>query len=1703
MLVQLARKPKAIAWTFFTLFYVELLLTPVLASAATPYPKMHRNASVSKWSPLAQQLAGTPLKKLNTAGINNSSATDHVKPHADEKISPASSSPDIGGPGQPEMQSFSSVNAANMVDLFSGNFSYNIPLLDVGGYPVSLGYTAGVTMDQEASWVGLGWNINPGTISRNLRGLPDDFNGDVVKKTVNMKPNKTVGVTAGAEIEIVGYPKKGKEGQKEANQNTTTNTSADTAGASIPGKPNLPKVGLSLGVTHNNYKGWGLEHGLTVGINSGKNAKGPLSVGLSLTNSTTEGLSVNPSVSLSGALMKQEKDMAAGTGGISLSLPYNSRSGLHALQLSYGTSYNRKQTEKKNGIHLSASAPASQISFYQPSVVPSINVPYTSNQFSFTGKVGFQKKVIFTNLFVSGYVSQQYIQAADTTREIGAYGYLNYQNGAGDPGSLLDYNREKELPYREKPVYPHIAVPAYTYDAFSISGEGTGGMFRAYRGDIGFVHDHFMKNKSLSARGGVEVGPGDVVHLGGDIGIISSETRTGPWSNSNPVADIIGFRKNNGLFEASYFRNPGEKAINSKKYYEALGGDDVVAVHLEQFGSNSSTTQAIARLDRYNRKEYLGSTHLHDTNAIKTTRDKRTQVISYLTAAEADAAGLNKYIDNFTPNVFDPSICGKIQDPVENGSGLKVEVFDNRDLQGSPILTRLNEPVWLGKNEEGPFPEIITKRDYFSIRWTGRLKAPATGKYTFGIIGDDGFRLKLNGQTVLQDWRPRSMGDPWIYGSVNLEKDQFYEIEVEMFEVINNHELLFNWGTPLPNNSDESGPMDDLPTEVLYLPAIDSAVINSVTAPSQKILVKEKRVNQFRKAHHISEISVLNADGRRYVYGIPVYNLLQKDLTFSVDGGSQQAMDSGLVRYALNDNTTKNMRGRDWYFSREETPAYAHSYLLTGIISDDYSDLTGNGITEDDPGNAVKFNYSKFSGIRNPFKWKAPFTGENTASFNEGLRTDYRDDKASYAYGEKEMWYLHSIESKTMIATFVTGARNDMPSIDENGSKDYSGPSRRLEKINLYNKTDFAKNGTKAIPVKTVHFEYSYELCKGLKDENTGKLTLKKIWFSYNGNEQPVSKSNPYIFNYHSNNPSYNSQHSDRWASYKSALQNPGSTVSKLIRNSEYPYAIQDSAIAASNAGAWNLDSIFLPSGGSMKIDYESDDYGFVQNQVAAQMFKLAGFGATNNYANAKPALYGTIAGTKLDHRYAFIKVPVAVTSNADVYNLYLAGLEKLYFKTFVKVPTDNYNNGQTHEFVPCYARFVPAPGNYGFSASDVIWVKLEAVNANGEAGGDYSPLAKAATQFLRLNLPSKAYPGSETGDGLDLAEAIQMLASLGKNISTALSNFDKIARDNNWVNEVDLNKSFVRLLNPNRKKYGGGHRVKRITVYDNWDKMTNQRSAKYGQEYSYTTRELVNGKLTTISSGVAEYEPAIGGDENPFHLPIEYIDQPSIIAPMTMGYSEEPLGEAFYPAPGVGYSKVRVRSIHHQRKKSASGFDETSFYTARDYPIYTDRTLFDNATKKRYRPSISNFFRINSYHFLTLTQGFKVELNDMHGKLRSKASYPENDPANYITSEEYFYRTENTIYGKRLSNSVMAIHPDGKIDTTALIGKDVELMVDMREQESLVIAANIPLNLDAFTISFAPFVFPFSTIINAYQREKNLYRSVAAVKLIHRAGDK
>ncbi|WP_213086945.1 PA14 domain-containing protein [Chitinophaga agrisoli] len=1603
-------------------------------------------------------------KAVKKPGINMTAVT--ATPKRKEMKAPAAAE-SFGGPGQPESNSFHSANTANMVDLFTGNFSYTLPLMDVGGYPVTIGYNSGITMDEEASWVGLGWNINAGAINRNMRGLPDDFNGtDSILKTSSVKDSKTIGVTSGMDVEVTGVP-----------------------------------IGLggSLGVFHNTYRGWGLEYGVNVSINVGAKAASPLTAGMSLTNNSQQGVTLSPSLSLH-AQEKRAADKGSYGGFLAIGTGYNSRSGMQALQLSAGTS-GQKGEEGKKPRTSGNSISRTLMSFAYPSFTPTVNLPYTSSMYAVTLKIGGAITLVHPSFFVSGYMSNQYIAPEDQHRSIPAYGYLNYQNGTS-PDVLLDYNREKEIPYREKPDLPNIGLPTYTYDVFSVTGEGTGGMFRAYRSDLGFVYDHYMKTKDQSGKISIDIGWGNIVHGGVDLNYVRAFSETGRWTSQNPLANTIGFQQQDKLFEPAYFRNPGEATANDKSFYDAIGGDDLVAVDLYQLGNSSSTMSTTNYLNRYRNQQLVEKVQLKKETAVKTNREKRTQVITYLTAKEAGETGLSKYIESYTLNTFGMQNCDNTFPDETNasGTGLLGDYFKGIMwwTQGwHKVYSRLDSKIDFSRTEDIKAGSPEDLGDEYSVSWKGRLKADETGTYTLITDSDDGAALYLNGKQMTNRWYVQGAGDENTMGktTVNLVAGQFVDIQLDYFQFRKLGSVKLYWEY-------NGHPRTIIPQAFLYPPVskdtFRTGIGVTLDGGKDTLITKEKRVYGFRKADHISEIDVLNNDGRRYVYGLPVYNLKQQEATFAVNAGNGNIKD-GLVKYTPGvDDSTTNRNGTDWYFNREEMPAYAHSFLLTGILSPDYMDFTGDGISDDDRGNAVKFNYTRVAGIHNPYGWRSPYT--DSASYIEGLRADNRDDKGSYIYGEKELWYMHSIESKNMIATFKLGDRKDLLAIDRDGKK-HTGPAKKLEEINLYNKADFRARGLQAVPVKTVHFSYSYTLCRGINGavNDSGKLTLDSIWFTYNGNEK--GKRNPYVFHYNKNNPGYNAKSFDRWGNYKDPLQNPGSSSTNLITNSEYPYSLQDSTLAANNAAAWTLDSIIEPAGGRMKITYESDDYGYVQNKRAAQLFKIAGF------SNTKPVTGSPLSSNLYDAKttfdiadnlYVCINVPRKVNNNNEVYSWYLQGLDTTYFKLFTKMPTDKWGSGS--EYVPCYAT-LDLEGGYGsINGGSTIWVKLKSIDNDGNAGGPYSPLAKAAIQFLRLNLPSKAYPGSDIGDDAGIADQVKVVLGMAGNIINMFSSFDNTARNKGWAKTVDLSRTFIRLNNPFFKKYGGGLRVKSIVSYDHWSAMTKQKESVYGQEYLYTTTRLVNNVKETISSGVAVYEPVLGGEENPWRVPVkQYGEQVAALAPVNLGYTEEPLGESLFPAPAVGYSKVRVRSIHTKNTRSANGYTETNFYTAYDFPTLTEKTNLADQ-KRKYKPALGSFLHIDAKYFLAVSQGFKVELNDMHGKIRSVATYPETDPEHYITYTENFYHVDDVnAEFKHLNNTVPAITLQGAIDPAASIGKDVELMTDMREQRAVTHAYNVNLNTDMFAAGILPWLIP--SLLNLAQRDENKFRSVAVTKVVNRHG--
>ena len=68
-----------------------------------------------------------------------------------------------------------------------------------------------------------------------------------------------------------------------------------------------------------------------------------------------------------------------------------------------------------------------------------------------------------------------------------------------------------------------------------------------------------------------------------------------------------------------------------------------------------------------------------------------------------------------------------------SAAGLKGEYFNNREMKGEPALVRTDAEVNFDWGSLNPAAQVVA--DNFSIRWTGKLTAPESGKYLLGAAG--------------------------------------------------------------------------------------------------------------------------------------------------------------------------------------------------------------------------------------------------------------------------------------------------------------------------------------------------------------------------------------------------------------------------------------------------------------------------------------------------------------------------------------------------------------------------------------------------------------------------------------------------------------------------------------------------------------------------------------------------------------------------------------------------------------------------------------------------------------------------------------------------------------------------------------------------------------------------------------------------------
>lgn len=140
------------------------------------------------------------------------------------------------------------------------------------------------------------------------------------------------------------------------------------------------------------------------------------------------------------------------------------------------------------------------------------------------------------------------------------------------------------------------------------------------------------------------------------------------------------------------------------------------------------------------------------------------------------------------------------------GRGLRAEYFEGTDLEGDPLLTRIEAGVANDWGAGGPAADLPA--DHFSVRWTGTIIPRVTGRYHFDALADDGIRLHIGGIQVIDAWWDGSWESG---GSIALVAGRPYEFRMEFFERGGDASVRLFWTPPF-------GERELVPPSVLYRP---------------------------------------------------------------------------------------------------------------------------------------------------------------------------------------------------------------------------------------------------------------------------------------------------------------------------------------------------------------------------------------------------------------------------------------------------------------------------------------------------------------------------------------------------------------------------------------------------------------------------------------------------------------------------------------------------------------------------------------------------------------------------------------------------------------------------------------------------------------------------------------------------------------------
>ncbi|MBU6399983.1 MAG: chitobiase/beta-hexosaminidase C-terminal domain-containing protein, partial [Verrucomicrobia bacterium] len=159
---------------------------------------------------------------------------------------------------------------------------------------------------------------------------------------------------------------------------------------------------------------------------------------------------------------------------------------------------------------------------------------------------------------------------------------------------------------------------------------------------------------------------------------------------------------------------------------------------------------------------------------------------------------------------------------VGTGTGLTGNYWSNQleSTNGPPTLVRIDPTINFNWNSASPASNI-TQTD-FTVLWTGQVQPQFSETYTFYTTTDDGVRLWVNNQLLINEWIDQAPAE-WN-GSITLTAGQRYSIRMAYYQHLGGAVAELSWSSP-------STIKEIIPTSQLY-PTADVPPTVSLTSPA-------------------------------------------------------------------------------------------------------------------------------------------------------------------------------------------------------------------------------------------------------------------------------------------------------------------------------------------------------------------------------------------------------------------------------------------------------------------------------------------------------------------------------------------------------------------------------------------------------------------------------------------------------------------------------------------------------------------------------------------------------------------------------------------------------------------------------------------------------------------------------------------------------